>query len=100
MEIIKMSKQESIKLEIVAKVLEGTLKQKKAAEELGLSVRQVRRLCENYRLYGVTGLIHKGRGKTSPRQVSEAKKREILDWLYDPLHEGFGPTFIYETLVK
>lgn len=98
--MIKMSKQEFVKHEIISRALEGSLKQKQAAEELGLSVRQVRRLCKKYRLHGIAGLTHKGRGKKSTRKVSEANKQNILDWLKDPLHQGFGPTFTHETLMK
>ena len=44
-ELVAMSKKELERLEVVRRVVEGRLTQAKAGEFIGLSERQVRRLC-------------------------------------------------------
>ncbi len=54
---LTMSTKELNRLEILGRVLERRLTQAQAAEQLGLSVRQVERLCRKLRLGGRQGLV-------------------------------------------
>ena len=60
-----MSAKELNRLEIRGRVLERRLTQAQAARQLGLSVRQVERLCGKLRIEGPCGLVSKKRGRAS-----------------------------------
>jgi len=62
MESVTMSKKELQKLEVVQLVEKGVLTQGKAAQEVGVSRRQIIRLCQRYRKQGPPGLVHRSRG--------------------------------------
>ncbi len=65
------------------KRLEGnSMHQAEAAQQLGISVRQVKRIWRAYREGGVEGLISKRRGKPSNNRLSEEVKQQALDLLY------------------
>ena len=78
---------------------EKRLKQKEAAELLGIGVRQVKRLLRAYRGHGVQGLVSKRRGRASPNRLDEKVKRKVLD-LLSGKYRGFGPTLACEKLVE
>ena len=55
--ILAMSALERERLRVIEAVREGRLTQRAAAQRLGLSVRQVKRLCRAYRRRGAAGLV-------------------------------------------
>ncbi len=59
---LTMSAKELDRLEIIGRVVERRLTQRKAAEQLGLGLRQVERLCRAYRTDGAIGLVSRKRG--------------------------------------
>jgi len=61
--ILEMSQGELSRLEIVQRVKRKSLKQREAAELLGLTERQTKRLCKAYAVAGAAGLISKRRGR-------------------------------------
>ena len=65
MELLKMSKKELSRVEVMERMKSKKMTQKKGAEALGVSVRQVRRLWKKYKEKGAAGLINKSRGKPS-----------------------------------
>lgn len=65
METITMSKKEIRYGEVIPQIITGKLSQSEAALLLGLSIRQVKRLCKRYTKEGLQGLAHKSRGKPS-----------------------------------
>ena len=73
--------------------------QKEAAEVLGISVRQVKRLVKVYRREGAKGLVSKRRGKPSNNQLAEETKQKALDLLKSK-YVGFRPTLAHEKLVE
>ena len=75
---IRMSRRERGRLETLSRVKDGLLTLKKAAELLGLSYRHIRRIFKRYKEEGDSGLIHKSRGKSSNRRISEKKKKAIF----------------------
>jgi hypothetical protein len=58
-----MSRKEIDRMEVVRRVLERRLSQVKAAELIGLSTRQVRRLSTAYEQLGPTALASRKRGR-------------------------------------
>lgn len=56
--------------EIILLVKEKQLKQAKAAKLLNVSVRQIKRLCQHYRQYGVEALYSKRRGLPAKNRIS------------------------------
>ena len=92
-----MSQKELSRLEVIQRVCRKTLRQRRAAELLGLSTRQVKRLCRAYRRAGAAALASKRRGRPSnhqlpPETVSAA--RQLLRSRYP----DFGPTLAREKL--
>ena len=99
MELLQMSQKEVNRLEVMQRLEGKRLKQKAAAELLGMSERQVKRLLRSYRQGGASGLISKRRGRPSNNQLAEETKRKALDLLKSK-YKGFGPTFACEKLVE
>lgn len=97
--LLTMSAKEINRLDVIKKVDEKRLKQKEAAEILGVSTRQIKRLLRKYRELGAEGMVSKRRGKASNNQLKEAVKRKALDLLKDK-YQGFGPTLACEKLVE
>ena len=92
-----MSQPELTRLEVIQRVKRKTLKQRRAAELLSISVRQVKRLCKAYQVSGAAGLISKRRGQPSNNRLSEKtinKARQLLRKRYP----DFGPTLAREKL--
>ena len=76
---------------------EKRLTQKEAAQLLGLSVRQVKRLWQAYRKDKAKGLVSKRRGKSSNRRLDEKIRQQALD-LLKARYSDFGPTLAHEKL--
>jgi transposase len=96
---IEMSQRERDRLKILHGVKEGQFTQAKAAQLLGLTARQVRRL--QYRLdeRGDAGLVHRLRGRPSNRQLDAKLRRQVLRE-YRHHYPDFGPTFACEKLAE
>jgi transposase len=94
-----MSAKEESRLEVMQRLEEKRLTQKEAAEILGVSVRQVKRLLKSYRQAGASGLISQRRGKPSNNQISADVQQRVLDLLKGK-YRGFGPTLACEKLVE
>ena len=77
---LTMSTTELHRLEILGRVRERRLTQAHAAAQLGLSVRQVERLCRTLRLEGPRGLVSKRRGRTSNRRLPANCVRTRWHW--------------------
>jgi transposase len=74
--------------------------QREAAEELELSVRQVKRLLYALKKHGDEAVVHGLRGKPSSRRIEEKVEREAVTILSTPVYQGFGPTLAAEYLAK
>ena len=69
--------------------------QQQAAEETGITERQVPRLLRKLRRKGDGAVIHELRGRASNRKVGGQQAIAILS---DPVYRGFGPTLTAEYL--
>lgn len=98
-EYITMSGKEVDRLEVIQRILNGQLQQKKAAKVLGLTTRQVRRLQRDYEKIGAIALVSKQRGRTSNRKYPEIFKKTVMDHIRAQYHD-FGPTLAAEKLAE
>ena len=96
-DIITMSVKELRKLQVVNKIIEKEMNQKEAADILGITERQMRRIVKTFRQEGPTGITHKARGKPSNRKIPVKVKDEALD-IYRDRYYDFGPTLASEKL--
>ena len=96
---LTMSTKELDRLEIIGRVLERRMTQRKAAEQLRLSLRQVERLCRAFRSDGAAGLVSRKRGRRSNRKLSSAVRERAVD-LVRSLYADFGPTLACEKLTE
>ena len=96
---IEMSQRERDRLKVLHGVKEGQYTQAKAAQLLGLTVRQVRRLQERLDEHGDAGLVHRLRGRPSNRRL-DAKLRQRVLREYGQRYADFGPTFACEKLAE
>jgi len=92
-----MSAKDLDRLEVLGRVIERRLTQRQAAEQLGLSLRQVKRLCRALRRDGAAGLVSGKRGRPSNRRLSAAVREHALD-LVRARYADFGPTLACEKL--
>lgn len=97
MGIVTMSEKERRRLEVLSKVRDGDLSLAKAAELMGMSIRQGKRVYKRYREEGDAGLAHRLRGRPSNRAPEPTAKARILT-LYEGRYPDFGPTLAAEYL--
>lgn len=97
--IISMSAKEVERMRIMEDLKHKRIKQHHAAIQLGLSVRQVKRLRHQYRLHGAHGLVHKNRGRSSNRAMDQVEKDRISSIIREH-YPDFGPTFAHEKLTE
>ena len=94
-----LSMAEADRAVVIGQVAEKRLRQREAADRLGLSVRQVKRLLARYRERGPAGLVSGHRGKISNNAMAGAVRRATMG-LVGERYADFGPTFACEKLVE
>ena len=97
--VLTMSKHEFERAVLLRKVCEKRLTQRKAAEILGLSLRQIERLCRRYRTTGPASLASQRRGRTSNHQLPPSLRESVLE-LVRARYADFGPTLALEKLTE
>ena len=93
-----MTQAERDRLVALKKAKKKLITQKQAAEEIGVTERQVRRLLRKLRRKGDQAVIHELRGRPSNRKLPEELEQRAITVLSDPLYRGFGPTLAAEYL--
>jgi hypothetical protein len=94
-----MSRREIDRADIVRRAVEGRLTHAKAGQLIGLSERQVRRLCVAFAQHGPPGLISKKRGRASNyRLPQELQDRAVV--IVREQYSDFGSTFAAEKLAE
>jgi hypothetical protein len=96
-ELLTMTTRELDRLRIIRQVLEHQLQWRQAASQLGLSLRQIGRLCGRVRREGHRGIIHRLRGRPSNRQLRPGLLARAVE-LVTTHYPDFGPTFACEKL--
>lgn len=97
---LTMTQRDRDRLVTLRKVQKGLITQRQAAEEMGMSDRQVRRLLRALKAKGDRAVIHGLRGRPSNRRMSEKKRRKIVEVLGQEVYRGFGPTLASEHLER
>lgn len=93
-----MTQADRDRLVTLRKAKKKLITQRQAAEDLDLSVRQVKRLLYGLKKQGDKAVIHGLRGKRSNRRIEEAVEREAVKILSADVYCGFGPTLAAEYL--
>lgn len=93
-----MSIKEANRLSIMRQIDKKMLSLQKASEELGVSLRQTKRIRKRYLTDGESGLISKHVGKTSPNLIDPKLRAAVVKILGEEEFDGFGPTFAKEKL--
>jgi hypothetical protein len=96
-DIIRMSPEELRRVNVVNQAIKKLITQKDAAEVMGLSYRQTKRLVARVREAGDTGIIHKSRGKRGHRGIDDKVKARALE-VCNKQYWDFGPTLASEKL--
>jgi transposase InsO family protein len=95
-----MTQTDRDRLVSLKKAKKRLITQREAAEELGLSIRQVKRLLIVLKKHGDKAVVHGLRGKPSNRKIEAKVEQEAVKILSAPVYEGFGPTLAAEYLAK
>jgi hypothetical protein len=84
---------------VIALVNSKALRQSAAATALGISCRQVKRLCRVEREQGATGLTSKRHGRAATHRTADAIKQQVIVFAQSK-YVDFGPTFMAEKLYE
>ena len=99
-----MSDEERKRVEVMARVKKGSLRLRDAAEMLGISYRQTKRIRKRYRKQGAKGLVHGNVGRKSNRAKSKEFRERALCLVREKysgeVGERFGPTLAAEHLAS
>lgn len=76
---VTLTMNEIKRLHLMQKIVDSQMTAPQAAELLGLSVRQVRRLVAKFRQQGAPGIVHGNRGRTPSNQIKNDVRSKILE---------------------
>jgi hypothetical protein len=99
MELLKMSTLELSRLAAMERLQAGVVTQAETARQLGLSVRQVKRLWRRFRERGAVGLTSTRRGRPSNRRIDPTLVARAISLVYEH-YSDCGPTFAAEKLLE
>jgi hypothetical protein len=97
METFTMSRKEAPRAGLVRAALEGKITNTEGARALRLSVRQFKRLKRRLTTEGVRGLLHRSRGRPSPRRLAPALATQVAT-LMTTTYDGFNDAHLTEKL--
>lgn len=95
--LMTISMNELQRVKIIEAVLEGRLNGVRAADQLGLSERQVSRLRRRFEALGAAGLVSAKRGRPSNRQLPVDVRARVIAIIRER-YADFGPTLAREKL--
>lgn len=93
-----MTVKEADRLSVMKQIDKGSINLREATVELGISLRQMKRIRRRYLIEGIDGLLSKHRGKISPNRIDGSIKKKILEIINREEYRGFGPLFLNEKL--
>jgi transposase len=94
---VTMSMRELDRVKCVQAVVDGDLYACKAAERLGITTRQLRRLTRRYRTEGPVGLISRACNRPSNNRLDPELEQRVVSILRES-YGDFGPTLAAEKL--
>src|ERR1051326_6586350 len=99
-----MSDEERKRVEVMIRVKKGELRLRDAAEMLGISYRQAKRIRKRYRKQGAKGLVHGNVGRKSNRAKPQEFRDQAISLVREKysgqVGERFGPTLAAEHLAS
>ena len=98
-ERITMTMRELDRFKVIQDVADGKLKPSRAAERLGLTTRQIRRLVGRLRDQGAQGLVSRRRSKPSNNRLDALTADRAISIIRDR-YADFGPTLACEKLYE
>ncbi len=98
-ERITMTMRELDRFKVIQDVAGGKFKPSRAAERLGLTTRQIRRLVERLRKHGPEGLVSRRRSKPSNNRLDAVVADRAIAIIRDR-YADFGPTLACEKLYE
>jgi transposase len=96
---LSMSVEERERSHLIRRTIEKGLSQRDAAERLGISRRQFKRLVRAWKQHGDAGLISRQRGRAAHNLLAEATRLRI-ERLLREVYPDFGPTLAAEKLAE
>ena len=84
--------------EIILRAMAKRISWLQAAQIIGISARQMRRILRRYEEYGYDGLYDRRRGKPSPKRVPKATVEKVLE-LYQEQYHDLNVKHFHEKLV-
>src|SRR3989441_1779040 len=96
-ETLTMSRKEAPRIGLVKALAAGRVTEREVAAALHLSDRQVRRLRRRFETEGAEGLVHRSRGRLSPRRLA-ARLRERVSQLLATTYRDFNDCHATEKL--
>ena len=96
---LPMSAEERERSHLIRQTVEKTLRQKEAAERLGIGERQFKRLVRAWKRHGDGGLVNRQRGRASNNRLTAATRGRI-EQLLGETYGDFGPTLAAEKLAE
>src|SRR5437762_6936277 len=96
---VGLTRGELDRFQIVTRIAERRHTRRRAAELLGLSERQVRRLSQAFARAGAVGLASRRRGRPSNRRLTDATREHALALVREH-YADFGPTFAHQKLTE
>ena len=97
--LVTLNMRELDRLKVIQAVVDRVLKPGRAAERLGLTVRQIERLVIRYRESGAAGLVSRKRGRPGNRRLDDDEAQRALAIIRER-YPDFGPTLACEKLVE
>lgn len=95
--VIKISQRELQRDAILKMVVEERMTLLDAAQKIGVSYRQAKRLKKAYKEQGINGIIHSSRGKEASNKVDDELRLKILS-LSQEKYSAFNDTYFTELL--
>lgn len=95
-----MGQRERDRLKVLHEASKRQITQRQAAEQLGVTERQVRRLVARMRAVGDRTVVHGLRGRPSNRRIDPKMERRALAELSQAECRDFGPTYAAEHVRK
>ena len=92
-----MSRKETLRAGLVKAALAGRISNQQGADALGMTPRQFQRLKQRFRRDGITGLMHRARGRPSRRQLPASLRARVVE-LMTTLYDGFNDVHLTEKL--
>ena len=100
MKDVTLNQQEQARLQVLNTVLEYQLPTAQAAEVLGISERQVRRVLAAYRREGAAALIHGNRSRKPRNTVPAVTAAAVVVVLASEKYVGFNHSHLTEVLAE